>query len=231
MDVHVASGSGRADRVRLAARGGHLPDRSGGYYGGDRQRLDLPLNCRLLDAEWGAPRIRETILGYLDALFSGASPCWVIASYDRPRIASRIGPAEMRLAAMLAAHPARHANALCRRRDRDGRRAGPVRRGARPVRAAGARLWLRAVPWQRQPLRLLPLPGEPRRCMALNFADEEDEAATPGAGQIRFSTHLDRAGKRVEGSVRLRPHEGLILGIRIPVATERDLPRWYRALV
>jgi alpha-glucosidase len=52
-----------------------------------------------------------------------------------------------------------------------------------------------------------------RMFIALNFADAEEEVAYPGAGQIRLSTHLDRQDERVDGRVRLRPHEGIILEI------------------
>jgi alpha-glucosidase len=76
-------------------------DRIGDFYGCDRRRLDLPLNYRLLDTEWEARAIADTIQDYLDALPPGAWPCWVLGSHDKPRIASRIGPAKTRLAAML----------------------------------------------------------------------------------------------------------------------------------
>jgi alpha-glucosidase len=76
-------------------------DRIGAFYGCDRPRLDLPLNYRLLETEWEARAIADTILYYLDALPSGASPCWVIGSHDKPRIASCIGLGKTRLAAML----------------------------------------------------------------------------------------------------------------------------------
>jgi alpha-glucosidase len=50
--------------------------------------------------------------------------------------------------------------------------------------------------------------------VALNFADAGEEVALPGPGQIPVSTHFGRAEERVEGSVRLQPHEGIILEIR-----------------
>jgi alpha-glucosidase len=71
------------------------------FYGCDQRCLDLPLNYRLLDTSWDAASLRAVIGSYLDALPPHASPCWVIGSHDKPRIASRIGAAQARLAAML----------------------------------------------------------------------------------------------------------------------------------
>jgi alpha-glucosidase len=71
------------------------------FYGCDQRCLDLPLNYRLLDASWDAASLCRAIRSYLDALPPHAWPCWVIGSHDKPRIASRIGGAQARLAAML----------------------------------------------------------------------------------------------------------------------------------
>jgi hypothetical protein len=65
-------------------------DRIADCYGCERPRLDLPLNYRLLDAEWEPRSLAYTIL-----------ITWVLCSHDKPRIASRIRPVKTRLAAML----------------------------------------------------------------------------------------------------------------------------------
>jgi alpha-glucosidase len=76
-------------------------DRVVDFYGGERRRLHLPLNYRLIDTEWDARSIRRTIQDYLDLLPSHAWPSWAIGSHDKPRIAGCIGPAQARVAAML----------------------------------------------------------------------------------------------------------------------------------
>jgi hypothetical protein len=50
-----------------------------------------------------------------------------------------------------------------------------------------------------------------RISIAINFADKQNDFAFAGAGQIRLLTHLDRQDEHVDRSVRLRPHEGVIL--------------------
>jgi alpha-glucosidase len=76
-------------------------DRIGHFYGNDRPRLHLPLNFALLDSPWDALSLQAAIDAYLNALPPQAWPVWVIGGHDKPRVASKIGEAQMRILAML----------------------------------------------------------------------------------------------------------------------------------
>jgi alpha-glucosidase len=71
------------------------------YYGAERPELHLPYNLRLTDIEWSAPKVAETIAEYQRALPPGAWPTYTIGSHDRPRVATRAGAGQTRVAAML----------------------------------------------------------------------------------------------------------------------------------
>jgi alpha-glucosidase len=71
------------------------------YYGVDSDGVHLPFNFQLLLAKWHARDIARIIAEYEAALPQRAWPNWVLGNHDRPRIASRVGPAQARLAAML----------------------------------------------------------------------------------------------------------------------------------
>ncbi|MDA9399045.1 alpha-amylase family glycosyl hydrolase [Bradyrhizobium sp. CCBAU 45389] len=75
-------------------------DRIGHFYGTERPRLHLPLNFALLDSHWDALSLQATIDSYLNALPQGAWPVWVIGGHDKQRIASKVGPDQMRVLAM-----------------------------------------------------------------------------------------------------------------------------------
>ena len=68
------------------------------YYAGGAQ---MPFNFHLLSTPWEAEAIGELVERYEAALPDGAWPNWVLGNHDRPRIASRVGPAQARVAAML----------------------------------------------------------------------------------------------------------------------------------
>ncbi|MFC7398706.1 alpha-amylase family glycosyl hydrolase [Chelatococcus sp. GCM10030263] len=89
------------DRVLLGETQG-ATERIGAFDGKERPALHLPLNFALMDAPWSASELAHAIEAYLDALPDGAWPDWVIGSHDKPRIASRMGQAQARIAAMLA---------------------------------------------------------------------------------------------------------------------------------
>jgi alpha-glucosidase len=71
------------------------------YYGKDLGGAHLPFNFALLSAPWHARSIEKIVHDYEAALPTGAWPNWVLGNHDRPRVASRIGPAQARVAAML----------------------------------------------------------------------------------------------------------------------------------
>jgi alpha-glucosidase len=88
------------DRVLLGEI--YLPlDRLVTYYGKAGQGAHLPLNFHLIETPWQADAIAKLITEYEAALPPGAWPNWVIGNHDRPRIATRIGEAQARAAAML----------------------------------------------------------------------------------------------------------------------------------
>ena len=89
------------DRVLLGeveASGDQIAD-----FCGDDQRpiLHLPLNYCLRDTPWEARTLAVMIEQYLGVLPQSAWPNWVVGSHDKPRMASALGNAQARVAAML----------------------------------------------------------------------------------------------------------------------------------
>ena len=76
-------------------------DRIGHFYGNHKPRLHLPLNFALLDTPWNALSLQGAIDAYYNAIPEHAWPVWVIGGHDKPRIASKIGEAQIRVLAML----------------------------------------------------------------------------------------------------------------------------------
>jgi alpha-glucosidase len=80
----------------------YLPfERLVAYYGRDLSGAHLPFNFALLSAPWNARSVEKIIADYEAALPMGAWPNWVLGNHDRPRVASRVGQAQARVAAML----------------------------------------------------------------------------------------------------------------------------------
>jgi alpha-glucosidase len=71
------------------------------YYGRDLKGAHLPFNFQLIQTAWNAPSIARIMEEYEAALPQGAWPNWVLGNHDKARIASRIGEAQARVAAML----------------------------------------------------------------------------------------------------------------------------------
>lgn len=71
------------------------------YYGENLSGAHLPFNFSLIGTPWEAGAIAALIERYEAALPPGAWPNWVLGNHDRPRIASRVGEAQARVAAML----------------------------------------------------------------------------------------------------------------------------------
>jgi alpha-glucosidase len=89
------------DRVLLGEVQG-ATDRIARFYSTDHQRLlHLPLNFLLLDTPWDAMSMQAAIDAYFQVVPADAWPDWILGSHDKPRIATRIGEAQARLAAML----------------------------------------------------------------------------------------------------------------------------------
>jgi alpha-glucosidase len=80
----------------------YLPvERLVAYYGRDLNGLHLPFNFSLLNSPWNARAIANLIEDYEARLPPGGWPNWVLGNHDRPRIASRGGAEQARVAAML----------------------------------------------------------------------------------------------------------------------------------
>jgi alpha-glucosidase len=89
----------------IAERGGvmvaelYLPvDRLVRYYGAGVQ---MPSNMHLISTPWEPAALAALIDEYEAVLPADAWPNWVLGNHDRSRLASRLGPAQARVAAML----------------------------------------------------------------------------------------------------------------------------------
>jgi alpha-glucosidase len=71
------------------------------YYGEDLDELHMPFNFGLLNVDWRAQAVREVVDSLEEALPQGAWPNYVLGNHDEPRLASRYGREEARVAAML----------------------------------------------------------------------------------------------------------------------------------
>jgi alpha-glucosidase len=80
----------------------YLPiDRLMAYYGADLTGFHLPFNFHLISTDWRPEAVASLIQAYEAALPPGGWPNWVLGNHDRSRVASRIGAAQARVAAML----------------------------------------------------------------------------------------------------------------------------------
>ncbi len=71
------------------------------YYGNELSGAQIPFNFMLLSAPWNARSIEKIVTDYESELPVGAWPNWVLGNHDRPRVASRVGKEQARVAAML----------------------------------------------------------------------------------------------------------------------------------
>jgi alpha-glucosidase len=71
------------------------------YYGRQLDGVHLPFNFQLIDAPWNARELARIVTEYESALPPGGWPNWVLGNHDRPRIAAKLGEAQVRVAAML----------------------------------------------------------------------------------------------------------------------------------
>lgn len=80
---------------------GYALDRWLRYYGETGEGLHMPFNFRLIEQPWEARAIRESVEHLEASLPAFAWPNYVLGNHDNPRLASRIGEAQARVAAML----------------------------------------------------------------------------------------------------------------------------------
>lgn len=261
----------------------YLPfERLMAYYGKDLAGAHLPFNFALLSAPWHARDIERIIADYEAALPEGAWPNWVLGNHDRPRVASRVGRDQARVAAMLLltlrGTPTLYYGdeigmqqvpiAPDQVRDpfeknvpgigvgRDGCRT-PMQWSANPQSGFSSTTpWLpladdflhenvvnltadrrsilnlyralirlrkqhavlvdgsyRAVAAQGDILLYRREDGREVITVALNLGDDPVALAAAGLdGAILLSTHLDREGEPVRGSLDLRGNEGVVIG-------------------
>jgi alpha-glucosidase len=71
------------------------------YYGANGDGANMPFNFQLISAPWSATEIARIVSDYDHALPLHAWPNWVLGNHDNPRVASRIGARQARVAAML----------------------------------------------------------------------------------------------------------------------------------
>jgi alpha-glucosidase len=105
-EVHAAIAAMRQvadgfdDRVMIGEA--YLPiDRLMAYYGADLSGFQLPFNFHLIFTPWQPVAIASLIDAYEAALPQDGWPNWVLGNHDRSRVASRLGTAQARVAAML----------------------------------------------------------------------------------------------------------------------------------
>ncbi|MBN8903849.1 MAG: DUF3459 domain-containing protein, partial [Rhodospirillales bacterium] len=71
------------------------------FYGRNLDGAHLPFNFQLVFTAWSAAAIASLVREYEAALPQGGWPNWVLGNHDQPRIATRLGEAQARIAAML----------------------------------------------------------------------------------------------------------------------------------
>jgi alpha-glucosidase len=71
------------------------------YYGDGGSGVHMPFNFQLVTLPWNAHTVRGAVRHYEASLPSYGWPNWVLGNHDNPRIASRVGPEQARVGAML----------------------------------------------------------------------------------------------------------------------------------
>ena len=71
------------------------------YYGAAGAGLQLPFNFQLIRRPWEARTLGAAIEAYEAMLPTFGWPNWVLGNHDKSRVASRVGPAQARVAAMM----------------------------------------------------------------------------------------------------------------------------------
>lgn len=71
------------------------------YYGTDSKGAHLPFNFMLISLPWEASKIATAVAEYEGALPENGWPNWVLGNHDQPRITSRVGLQQSKVAALL----------------------------------------------------------------------------------------------------------------------------------
>ena len=92
----------RTGRERVLIGELYLPiERLVAYYGPQGEGCHLPFNFHLISTPWEAAQLADLIHRYEAALPPGGWPNWVLGNHDQHRLATRLGTAQARVAAML----------------------------------------------------------------------------------------------------------------------------------
>jgi alpha-glucosidase len=98
--INQVLGSYEGDRVAIGEIQALEWDQWAEFYGAALDELHLPFAFQLIETAWRAPDLAETIDALETALPAGAWPILAFGNHDRRRLASRIGRAQARVAAM-----------------------------------------------------------------------------------------------------------------------------------
>ena len=80
----------------------YLPlERLVAYYGPGLNGAQLPFNFHLIFCDWNGRSLASLVEKYEALLPPGAWPNWVLGNHDQPRVATRLGPDQARVAMML----------------------------------------------------------------------------------------------------------------------------------
>ncbi|MFB6351627.1 MAG: alpha-amylase family glycosyl hydrolase, partial [Bradymonadaceae bacterium] len=71
------------------------------YYGASEPEAHMPFNFQLIETPWDAPHIRQVADRYESAVQETGWPNWVLGNHDVSRVASRLGTAQARTAAVM----------------------------------------------------------------------------------------------------------------------------------
>ena len=71
------------------------------YYGLQLDEIHMPLNFGLVSIPWKARTVQQLVDAVEAALLPGAWPNYVLSNHDEPRIATRVGPEQARVAMLL----------------------------------------------------------------------------------------------------------------------------------
>ena len=71
------------------------------YYGAERSGVHLPFNFQLVQQPWKARNVRRAVDEYEGSVGRDEWPNWVLGNHDQPRVASRVGKEQARVAAMM----------------------------------------------------------------------------------------------------------------------------------
>ena len=77
------------------------PEKLVTYYGEEGHGLHLPFNFNLMWQAWNAAALLAYIKKYESSLPASGWPSWVLGNHDQKRIASRVGPAQARVAMLI----------------------------------------------------------------------------------------------------------------------------------